>query len=59
MDLSGLKPFKQGAEGRLYDTTFLGHRVVVKERFSKKYRWVSSPGDMVVLYHDMGLSLMT
>ena len=30
--------FKQGAEARLYTGTFLGREVVVKERFSKKYR---------------------
>jgi len=29
---------KQGAEARLYTGTFLGQEVVVKERFSKKYR---------------------
>jgi len=38
MDLAGLTPFKQGAEARLYTTTFLGQKAVVKERFSKKYR---------------------
>jgi len=38
MDISGLTPFKQGAEARLYATTFLGQKAVVKERFSKKYR---------------------
>merc|ERR1712013_741383 len=38
MDLTGLTPFKQGAEARLFVTTFLGQRAVVKERFSKKYR---------------------
>jgi len=38
MDLDGLTPFKQGAEARLYATTFLGQKAVVKERFSKKYR---------------------
>lgn len=38
MDLSGLTPVKQGAEARLYTTTFLGRPVMVKQRFSKKYR---------------------
>jgi len=38
MDLTQLSVFKQGAEGRLYTGTFLGQKVVVKERFSKKYR---------------------
>jgi len=38
MDITGLTPFKQGAEARLYATTFLGQKAVVKERFSKKYR---------------------
>jgi len=38
MDFAGLTPFKQGAEARLYATTFLGKKAVVKERFSKKYR---------------------
>ena len=51
-----MQPFKQGAEGRLYDTTFLGQRVVVKERFTKKYRWVGHPGSLGVLHNDMGTS---
>jgi len=38
MDVTGLTPFKQGAEARLYATTFLDQKAVVKERFSKKYR---------------------
>ncbi|CAL1608822.1 unnamed protein product [Knipowitschia caucasica] len=29
---------KQGAEARLYRTRFLGKPVIVKERFSKRYR---------------------
>ncbi|KAF3436266.1 hypothetical protein FNV43_RR23358 [Rhamnella rubrinervis] len=29
---------KQGAEARVFDSTFLGRRSIVKERFSKKYR---------------------
>lgn len=37
-DLSSLKLWKQGAEGRIHRGTFLGKPVVVKERFSKKYR---------------------
>lgn len=30
--------FKQGAEARLHVGTFIGRRVIVKERFPKKYR---------------------
>ncbi|XP_024397006.1 uncharacterized protein [Physcomitrium patens] len=30
--------YKQGAEARVYESTFLGKRAIVKERFSKKYR---------------------
>jgi len=30
--------YKQGAEARVYESTFMGRKVVVKERFSKKYR---------------------
>ncbi|CAN8277209.1 unnamed protein product [Cochlearia groenlandica] len=29
---------KQGAEARVFESTFIGRRCVVKERFSKKYR---------------------
>ncbi|XP_057950315.1 uncharacterized protein LOC131145194 isoform X2 [Malania oleifera] len=29
---------KQGAEARVYESTFVGRRSIVKERFSKKYR---------------------
>ncbi|ESR57266.1 non-specific serine/threonine protein kinase [Citrus sinensis] len=29
---------KQGAEARVFESTFVGRRCVVKERFSKKYR---------------------
>uniref|UniRef100_A0A8D8RDU0 non-specific serine/threonine protein kinase n=1 Tax=Cacopsylla melanoneura TaxID=428564 RepID=A0A8D8RDU0_9HEMI len=38
MDSSELLCFKQGAEGRLFKTNYLGKDVLVKERFSKKYR---------------------
>eukprot|EP00092_Neocalanus_flemingeri_P001149 GFUD01001224.1.p1 GENE.GFUD01001224.1~~GFUD01001224.1.p1 ORF type:complete len:226 (-),score=80.49 GFUD01001224.1:120-797(-) len=38
MDLTNFQLFKQGAEAKLYTGTFLGEDVVVKERFSKKYR---------------------
>ena len=38
MDLTSYQLFKQGAEAKLYTGTFLGQDVVVKERFSKKYR---------------------
>ncbi len=31
-------PVKQGAEGRIYHTTFLGKPTIVKERFIKSYR---------------------
>lgn len=38
--LPALQPvvYKQGAEARVYESTFLGKRAIVKERFSKKYR---------------------
>jgi TP53 regulating kinase-like protein len=29
---------KQGAEARVFESTFAGRRSIVKERFSKKYR---------------------
>ncbi|GAA0175769.1 non-receptor serine/threonine protein kinase [Lithospermum erythrorhizon] len=29
---------KQGAEARIFESTFLGRKCIVKERFSKKYR---------------------
>jgi len=29
---------KQGAEGRVFASTFVGRKCVIKERFSKKYR---------------------
>ncbi|XP_010259106.1 PREDICTED: EKC/KEOPS complex subunit bud32-like [Nelumbo nucifera] len=29
---------KQGAEARVYESTFVGRRSIIKERFSKKYR---------------------
>lgn len=32
------KLFKQGAEGRIFESIFMGRRAIVKERFSKKYR---------------------
>ena len=38
VDTDQFAVFKQGAEARLYTGTFLGREVVVKERFSKKYR---------------------
>ena len=38
VDLGNMTLVKQGAEARLYTGEFLGQEVVVKERFSKKYR---------------------
>jgi len=38
VDVSKFSLIKQGAEARLYTGQFLGENVVVKERFSKKYR---------------------
>ena len=38
VDLEKFSLVKQGAEARLYTGQFLGQEVVVKERFSKKYR---------------------
>lgn len=38
VDLNEFCLVKQGAEARLYTGNFLGQQVVVKERFSKKYR---------------------
>ena len=38
VDLEKFSLVKQGAEARLYTGEFLGQEVVVKERFSKKYR---------------------
>merc|ERR1711915_1019464 len=38
MDLSECKLEKQGAEARIFSSTFLGQSVIIKERFSKKYR---------------------
>lgn len=38
MDLPQTECFKQGAEGRIFKTEYLGRSVLVKERFSKKYR---------------------
>jgi len=38
MDLTNYLMVKQGAEAKLYTGSFLGQEVVVKERFSKKYR---------------------
>ena len=38
MDLTSCTLEKQGAEAKLYSGTFLGQEVMVKERFSKKYR---------------------
>jgi len=37
-DLPGLAFLKQGAEARVYKTTFMGRACIVKERFPKKYR---------------------
>ncbi|XP_021719558.1 TP53-regulating kinase-like [Chenopodium quinoa] len=34
----GLVLLKQGAEARVFESTFVGRRSIVKERFSKKYR---------------------
>ncbi|XP_024535299.1 EKC/KEOPS complex subunit bud32 [Selaginella moellendorffii] len=36
--IRGLTLLKQGAEARVFETTFMGRRAVVKERFCKKYR---------------------
>nr|WCZ58710.1 EKC/KEOPS complex subunit [Seculamonas ecuadoriensis] len=38
VDHTGLTLLKQGAEARLYATTFMGRDCVVKERLPKKYR---------------------
>ena len=38
VDLEKFVMIKQGAEARLYTGSFLGQEVVIKERFSKKYR---------------------
>lgn len=38
MNLSEFSLYKQGAEAKLYTGSFLGQQVIVKERFSKKYR---------------------
>jgi Mn2+-dependent serine/threonine protein kinase len=38
MVLQPAECFKQGAEGRIFKTEYLGRSVLVKERFSKKYR---------------------
>jgi len=38
MDLSNYEMVKQGAEAKMYTGNFLGQEVMVKERFSKKYR---------------------
>ena len=38
VDLEKFVMVKQGAEARLYNGSFLGQEVVIKERFSKKYR---------------------
>ncbi|KAI4301224.1 hypothetical protein L6164_034523 [Bauhinia variegata] len=35
---SSLILLKQGAEARVFESTFVGRRCIVKERFSKKYR---------------------
>ena len=36
--ITNLEPFKQGAEGRISLGEYLGKKVLVKERFPKKYR---------------------
>lgn len=36
--ISGIEPFKQGAEGRISLGEYLGKKVLIKERFPKKYR---------------------
>ena len=38
VDLEKFVMIKQGAEARLFTRSFLGQEVVIKERFSKKYR---------------------
>merc|ERR1719427_1265240 len=38
MNLYEFSLYKQGAEAKLYTGSFLGQQVIVKERFSKKYR---------------------
>lgn len=38
VDLTAFSMIKQGAEARLYSGTFMEQKVIVKERFSKKYR---------------------
>ncbi|CDP08511.1 unnamed protein product [Coffea canephora] len=35
---SSLVLIKQGAEARVFESTFVGRRSIIKERFSKKYR---------------------
>lgn len=35
---SSLALIKQGAEARVFESTFVGRRSIIKERFSKKYR---------------------
>ncbi|XP_043690759.1 EKC/KEOPS complex subunit bud32-like isoform X1 [Telopea speciosissima] len=35
---SSLILLKQGAEARVFESTFMGRRSIIKERFSKKYR---------------------
>ncbi|TRY72748.1 hypothetical protein TCAL_06717 [Tigriopus californicus] len=37
-DLTDLQLYKQGAEGRLFTGEYLGQKVLVKQRFPKKYR---------------------
>jgi TP53 regulating kinase-like protein len=34
----GLRLVSQGAEGRIYEGSFLGRKCIVKERFTKTYR---------------------
>ncbi|GKU86550.1 hypothetical protein SLEP1_g1062 [Rubroshorea leprosula] len=39
---------KQGAEARVFESTFVGRRSIVKERFSKKYRHPSLDSKLTV-----------
>lgn len=40
MNLENFHVIKQGAEAKLYTGTYLGKKVIVKERFLKKYRHI-------------------
>ncbi|KAK3193739.1 hypothetical protein Dsin_025049 [Dipteronia sinensis] len=39
---------KQGAEARVFESTFVGRRSIVKERFSKKYRHPSLDSKLIL-----------